>query len=172
MNFSKIVDALDRFRVVLPALVSGLDDKAVRWRPPNGHWSVLEIVCHLMDEEVEDFRKRVELTLRDPAEPWPPIDPEGVAVSRAYNEQQMDEVLQRFLDEREKSVRWLRELENPDWDHAYEHPRFGPIQAGEVLAAWAAHDQLHVRQIAKRLFEMCQQDAEPYGVHYAGDWRA
>ncbi|MGI9516640.1 MAG: DinB family protein, partial [Pirellulaceae bacterium] len=171
-NFPQLVDALDRFQTVLPALVAGLDDEAVRWRPPTGHWSILEIVCHLADEEIEDFRKRVELTLRDPAQAWPPIDPEGVAVSRAYNEQQLDEVLQRFVDERQQSVRWLRGLDKPDWDHAYNHPKFGPIQAGEVLAAWAAHDQLHARQIAKRLFELCQHYADPYGVSYAGDWTA
>lgn len=172
MKLERLIDSLERFQHVLPALVKGLDDETVRWRPASGNWSIVEIVCHLADEEVEDFRTRVQMTLEDPTREWPSIDPEGVALSRDYANANLDEVLERFLVERTNSVQWLRQLKDPDWELANVHPKFGPIRAGEVMAAWVAHDQLHTRQIAKRLFEVCQRDASPFGVAYAGDLTA
>jgi hypothetical protein len=172
MNFPRLVDSLDRFQHVLPALLEGLDRETVTWKPPSGNWSILEIVCHLADEEVEDFRIRVRLTLEDPDQEWPPIDPEGVAVSRQYQSADLQRALQRFLKERARSLEWLRSLQQPDWQRTRQHPRFGPIRAGEILAAWVAHDHLHTRQIVKRLFEISSRDAEPFSVRYAGQWTA
>jgi hypothetical protein len=39
-----------------------------------------------------------------------------------------------------------------------------------LLASWAAHDALHLRQIARRLHGLAARDAGPYGVAYAGEW--
>ena len=170
MNFERLVDSLERFLTTLPALVADLDQQTLRWKPKSENWSVLEIVCHLADEEVEDFRKRVQMTLEDSSQDWPSIDPEGVADSRNYNQQNIDEVLARFVKERKASVAWLRTLESPNWNATYDHPTFRPIQAGEVMAAWVAHDHLHTRQIAKRLFELSTVDGQPFSTRYAGDW--
>ena len=172
MNFRLLIESMERFQNVLPALLSDLSEDSIRWKPRNGNWSILEIVCHLADEEVEDFRTRVRMTLENPMDEWPAIDPEGIAISRNYQDAEIGNVLDRFVRERSNSIIWLRDLKNPDWNLAYQHPRFGSIQAGEVLAAWAAHDHLHTRQITKRLFEISSRDAEPYGVQYAGEWSA
>jgi hypothetical protein len=152
--------------------VGGLAAADARWRPDEGGWSILEIVTHLADEEVEDFRRRVELTLRDPEAPWPPIDPEGWAVERRYNEGSLAEAVGRFVAARRESVRWLRGLERPDWSTAHRHPKLGPLRAGEIFTAWVAHDALHLRQIAKRLFQMAQRDGGEYEPAYAGTWTA
>jgi len=163
---------MERFQHVLPALLNGLDPESIAWKPPSGNWSILEIVCHLADEEVEDFRIRVRMTLENHQDAWPTIDPEAVAVSRHYQDSNIDDVLARFLDERAESVKWLKSLHDPDWFQKYQHPKFGPIQVGDVMSAWVAHDLLHTRQITKRLFEMSARDGEPFGVRYAGEWTA
>ena len=169
MDLQQHIRSLKRFQTVLPALLNGLSEEQLRWKPESGNWSILEIVCHLADEEVEDFRQRVKLTLESPGSDWPPIDPEGVAVSRKYNQQDFAETLQRFLDERAKSVEWLESLpENTDWNRSYEHPT-GTLRAGDVLSGWVAHDHLHTRQIAKRLYEMTEQASRPYLTKYGGD---
>jgi len=79
-----------------------------------------------------------------------------------------------FAREREASLLWLRSLGNVDWKIAYIHPKVGPVTAGELLVSWAAHDALHVRQIAKRMFELAARDGEPEGfsTRYAGEWSA
>ena len=171
-NFQKLIDSLSRFGKLLPAVVADIPDEDAKWKPGEGGWSILEVVCHLADEEVDDFRKRVQMTLSDPSKDWPPIDPEGVALERKYNEQNLMEVAERFSTERHASVDWLRTVQNPDWELAYEHPKWGPIKAGQVMVSWAAHDQLHLRQIAKRMFELAGRDGAPYSTSYAGDWKA
>jgi len=167
-NFKAAVDRMASFPRTLKTLVDGLPASDLRWKPPSGAWSVLEILCHLADEEVADFRPRVERTLA--GRNWDPIDPEGWVHERHYNGQSPDEVLARFAVEREKSVTWLKSLTAPDWDAVHEHPALGSISAGDVMASWCAHDALHLRQIAKRLFELANRDGSPYLTGYAGSW--
>lgn len=170
MDAPALIARLEAFAATLPAAVGGLTAEAARRKPPSGAWSVLEIVNHLADEEVLDFRTRVELTLRDPSLLWPPIDPPAWAVERRYNERDLGESVARFAQERRVSVAWLRSLVNPDWSRAYQHPKAGPLAAGDLLASWAAHDALHLRQIAKRLYELAERDGGGARVGYAGNW--
>jgi len=170
MNTAAVIAGMERFPVGLAALIGRRSGDDVRWRPASGAWSILEIVNHLADEEVEDFRRRLELTLADPTQAWPGIDPEAAARQREYNAHDFDESLERFAAERERSIQWLRSLDTPDWEAAHQHPSLNAIRAGDLLTAWSAHDALHLRQIAKRLFELAQRDAGAYSTEYAGAW--
>ncbi len=170
MNFTAIVNRLEQLGEILPVLVAGVSDDDARWRPESGNWSVLEIVCHLADEEVEDFRARTKMTLENPRQAWPSIEPERTAIERDYNAQDLRTATETFVKERKRSVEWLRSLENPEWETAYHHPQAGLVAAGQLLASWVAHDQLHLRQIAKRFYELSGRDAAPYKNDYAGAW--
>lgn len=154
--------------VALTALVSDLDPDSARWRPDPGAWSVLEIVNHLADEEAEDFRTRLLSTLADPGRPWPPIDPTGWARERGYQERDLGASLDRFRRERDVSLTALAELSAPDWSRAYDHPLLGPLSAADLLVSWHAHDLLHLRQIASRLFALGADSAG--SPRYAGEW--
>jgi hypothetical protein len=149
-------------------LVSGLPEDTVRWKPAPNRWSVLEVLGHLLDEEREDFRRRVDLTLHQPGAPWPPIDPEGWVAERRYNEQDPARVLGDFLEERRRSVAWLGTLRDPDWTLAFQHPKAGPLRAGDVMVSWLAHDTLHLRQMAGVLTEHTSAGAAPFSTRYAG----
>jgi hypothetical protein len=180
MNADKLIASLERFGAILPIVVRDVPLEDAQWRPPSPdpHWSILEIVRHLVDEEVEDFRTRLRLTLQEPQSQWRSIDPEGWAVHRKYNESRLDEATERFATERGTSVKWLRGLLSAapsgriDWSSAHVHPKFGPIHGGDLLAAWAAHDELHLRQIDKRLFQLATRDGGNFSVRYAGEWGA
>ncbi len=172
MNLNAIVSRMRGFPAVIEGLAGGLSIEYARWRPSDGAWSVLEIVNHLADEEAEDFRLRLQSTLADASKAWPGIDPEGVASKREYNKRELGESLARFRAEREASIAWLETLGSPDWRVAHRHPKLGEMSAGVLLASWAAHDALHVRQIAKRLFQLVERDAAGFSTRYAGEWRA
>jgi hypothetical protein len=172
MLADNLISSLGRFPTILRAVVDGATVERSHWKPAGGQWSIVEIVTHLADEEAEDFRSRLQLTLDDPAQPWPSIDPEGWAVERSYNSNQLEEVLDRFVSERENSMKWLSTLERVDWSATHSHPTLGQIRSGDLLAAWASHDMLHLRQIVKRLFESMQEDAGEYESRYAGTWKA
>ncbi|MEM7455619.1 MAG: DinB family protein [Planctomycetota bacterium] len=172
MNIQKLIESMDRFQTILPVLLRELPIEDLRWKPESGNWSILEVLCHLHDEEKDDFRPRVQSILTDPSLPLVPWDPEGTAISRRYNEQDPESELNAFLAERRTSLEYLRGLERPDWSLAFDHPKFGPLTAGMVMAGWAAHDQMHLRQITKRLFEMNQRDCAPFVTDYGGEWKA
>ena len=84
------------------------------------------------------------------------------------SEEQVDTA---FAKARADNIAWLDAvLADADFAKAYAHPKFGPLQAGMLLASWAAHDALHVRQIARRLHGLAARDAGAFGVAYAGEW--
>ncbi len=172
MDFPYLVDSLELTGAKLCAMADGLSDEQFRWKPADGAWSILEIMAHLADEEEQDFRYRLRSTLSNPSEPWPQIDPASWAVDRSYNEADPQEVLQRFRASRAESIQWLRSLQEPDLSTAYQHPKVGPVYAGELLASWAAHDCLHLRQVAKRMYQMVSAAAGEYDIAYAGVWSA
>jgi len=165
-----LIDRLESMPGVLRSLAGLIGTNDARWRPDPASWSTLEIVCHLVDEEKDDFRARLRSTLEDPTRDWAPIDPEGWVEQRGYAEHHLDERLDRFEYERGVSVVWLRSLESPDWSSERVHPRFGSMKAGDLLASWAAHDALHLRQLSRRVYQLTQRDAGPFGCGYAGSW--
>lgn len=170
MDSQPLIDRMARFPGALEALLAGAPPEDARWKPSPRDWSLLEIVCHLCDEEAEDFRTRLRITIASPEEPWPGIDPERAVVERRCNERDLHERLDHFAQERRASIGWLRSLPRPDWSVAHEHPKLGPIRAGDLLLAWAAHDALHLRQVARRLHQLAQRDAPGFRAGYAGQW--
>lgn len=152
------------------ALVVGLADAAWRWRPADGGWTLLEIVHHLRDEEHEDFPLRLRLTLEDPTQPWPPIDPPSWVNERAYNEADPAAVLHEFTVARESNLVWLKGLEEPVWENTYDHPLAGPLSARRLVRNWRAHDLLHLRQLLRRRWQLLERDCEPGELDYAGSW--
>ena len=170
MDLEKIIRSLAANGRIFAAMLAEVSDEDAAWKPESGNWSILEIVCHLVDEEVSDFRTRVRMTLDDPSQPWPHIDPEGWAIERAYQEQNFRKKVSEFTDERSDSIVWLRSLQDPNWENTYRHPQIGPLRAGDIMASWAAHDLLHQRQLSKRLFELNERNVGIYNVDYAGSW--
>ena len=164
-------DRLAAFPPVLRAAAMAAAPEDARWKPAPGDWSILEVCCHMLDEEREDFVVRIASTLRDPAAPWPRLELEGVAERRRYSERDLADTLRAFEERRAANLAWLdSELGAADFSRAYQHPKFGALHAGMLLASWAAHDALHLRQVAKRLHGLAARDAGPYGVRYAGEW--
>ncbi len=153
----------------IQALLQGISDEQARWRPDPDSWSMLEVINHLLDEERQDFRIRLDYTLHRPGEPWPPIDPGGWVTERQYNRQDPEASLTAFLSEREASIAWLRGLSNPDWDTTSEAP-WGPIRAGDLFASWVAHDLLHMRQLVELHWAYTTANLAPYRPDYAGEW--
>ncbi len=151
-------------------LCAGVSDMQARWRPDAVSWSVLEVINHLADEESADFRTRLECILHRPGEPWPPIDPGAWVLERRYNQRDLAESLQRFSAARKESLAWLRGLGKPDLSTAVTTPWGAQFHAGDMLAAWVAHDLLHLRQLIELHYAWTVRQMQPWSVVYAGDW--
>ena len=154
----------------IEVLVTGVSEVQARWKPDPATWSILEVVNHLLDEEREDFRVRIDFTLHRPGAKWPPIDPAGWVTQRRYNARDLQQSLASFLEERQASVNWLLHLPSPDWNQAEIAPWGDPFPAGNLLAAWVAHDLLHLRQLVELHWAWTTTRLAPWNVQYAGDW--
>ena len=144
-------------------------DDFIRWKPFPEKWCLLEILCHLIDEEKEDFRTRVKFALENtPGQP-PAIDPTGWVLSRNYIHQNYAEKCVEFLSERNLSTIWLNSLPEGNWTSFFIHPKFGKFTAHYLLSNWLAHDFLHIRQIIKLKYDYLAQKCGE-NSKYAGEW--
>lgn len=153
----------------IKALIAGVTNTEARYKSGAKTWSILEVINHLYDEERFDFRVRLDIILNHPAENWPPIAPTAWVTQHKYNRRDLQASLADYLGERRRSVRWLRSLGTVDWNTRYA--RAGrSIRAGDMFAAWVAHDGLHIRQLNELHRLLLERAAKPYRPGYAGEW--
>jgi len=164
-----IINQLEQNKVTFQELLRHVPDQAITWKPKPDKWCLLEVICHLRDEEVEDFRIRTQYVLEDPTKSLPKIDPVAWVTERNYVNQDFQAVLIEFLKRRTESIQWLRSLKNPSWENAYQHPKMGPLTAQFFLTNWLAHDYLHFRQITRLKYEYLDQKSAE-SLDYAGGW--
>ncbi len=169
MDQAYCIAQLARHRDVFKQIFSGLTKEDLRWKPAPEKWCLLEVLCHLHDEEREDFRARLKHVLETPDQVMPKIDPVAWVTERKYMEQDSAVMLEKFLAERDRSVEWLRGLKDAKWTNAYMHPTVGPVSCDLLLVNWVAHDLLHFRQITRLRYEQLRTiTIEP--LDYAGAW--
>ena len=154
---------------MIRALLLGITQDDAQVKPNPESWSILEVICHLYDEEREDFREHVDYILHRQNEEWHGIDPQGWVTERNYNEQNFAEMQKKFFAERKQSLDWLMEMSNADWDTIFTS-QYGSTTAGEMFACWVAHDNLHVRQLVELRRVKIENITKPYNLEYAGDW--
>lgn len=169
MNNNHIIKRLEVNKVIFETLLNEKKENEYLWRPNPQKWCLLEIICHLFDEEREDFRTRVKLVLEGTTKELPQFNPEGWVLEHNYLGQNYDEKVVDFLNEREKSIIWLSSLENANWDNEFIHPKRGAMSAKLFLTNWVAHDYLHIRQIIKYQYQYLKEQTH-IDLQYAGNW--
>ncbi|MBP1772651.1 MAG: hypothetical protein H6P99_1814 [Holophagaceae bacterium] len=169
MEFHRFYQELQCSTEMIRALLAGVEPEAARLKPEPASWSMLEVVCHLVDTEREDFREHLDFILHRRHETWHEIDTEVLAVERNYNGQDFAEMQATFFAEREKSFAWLSGLRDPQWENTTT-TKYRTISAGEMFACWVAHDNLHLRQLVKLRRLRLEHMTKPYHLDYAGKW--
>lgn len=75
MKISLIIKKLAVNQAVFQHLFAALSKAEILWRPYPEHWCLLEILCHLHDNEHEDFKIRIQSVLENPTNPFISIEP-------------------------------------------------------------------------------------------------
>ena len=169
MEFNTLYQELQHSTGMIRALLTGITQEDAQLRATPESWSILEVLCHLYDEEREDFREHLDYILHRTNEEWAPFDPQGWVTERNYNQQDFFAMQEKFFSEREKSLEWLKGLSGANWDTTHS-AAFGSLQAGDMLASWVAHDNLHIRQLVELRRARLESITKPFSVAYAGDW--
>lgn len=156
---------LRRTPLVLDVLLRGLPDAWVRENEGPETWSSFDVVGHLIEAEETNWTPRARhLLAHGESAAFPPFDRFGfVEKSKGKS---MAEMLDIFGEARARSLRELDELRllPGDLRRTGQHPDFGPVTLGELLATWAIHDLNHLGQIVDVL---ARQHTEA-----VGPWRA
>lgn len=169
MDFETLYHDLAHGADIIRALVLGVTQDEAQVKPMPEVWSILEVIGHLIDEERDDFRLRVDYLLNRPGEIWPPIHPGAWVTEREYNERDFEQSLNEFLAERRKSLDFLKGLDSANWDTS-TMTEYGERKAGGLLSSWVAHDNLHMRQLVELRRFRLEKLTAPYDIGYAGDW--
>src|SRR5262245_61010592 len=169
MEFKTLYQELAQSTEMIRALLAGIRQEEAQFKPSPGRWSILEVVCHLYDEEREDFREHLNFILHRQYEEWHPISPFAWVKLRKYNEQNFKIMQRKFFDERARSLAWLKTLKKANWKKTYTS-KFGSMKAGDMFSAWVAHDNLHARQLVELRRAHIEKISKPYKIRYAGDW--
>lgn len=164
-----IIEQLHQNKTVFYNLLKDIKEDMFLWKQTPEKWCLLEIVCHLYDEEREDFKFRTKWVLEQPNETPPQFNPVVWVTERNYIGQDYNTMLNKFIEEREQSIKWLKSLENPKWNNSYIHSKLGKLSAKFFLTNWLAHDYLHIRQITKLKFDYLKHQSGE-NLDYAGIW--
>lgn len=169
MKFETLYQELQNSTEMIRTLLSGVTQGESQVKPSPESWSILEVVCHLYDEEREDFREHLDFILHRQNEEYHVINPQAWITERKYNQQEFVAMQEKFFAERRKSLAWLEEISDSDWDITYTS-KFGSVSAGEMFSCWVAHDNLHIRQFVELRRARIETITKPYPIEYAGDW--
>ena len=169
MSRKLIIDKLASNANVFIGLLANCSKEEYVWKSAPDKWCLLEVACHLLDEEKEDFRARCKHIIENPELEMPSINPILWATEREYMKKDFERVLTTFIEERTRSVAWLQTVPDNKWLNEYQHPKVGAISAELILDNWLAHDYLHMRQILNVKY-LYLKNITKQKLDYAGDW--
>jgi len=160
---------LEKNKNIIYNLLSGSSKEEYLWKQADDKWNLLTIICHLYDEEREDFRTRFKNVIETPDKKPPQFDPLAWITAREYTKQNFEEKLALFLLERDKSIAYLNGLKKPNLTQGYQYKEYGMIDGTFFLANWLAHDYLHIKQITRLKYDYVAKLSKRK-IDYAGTW--
>jgi hypothetical protein len=158
---------LARLPAAIDALLSDVEDGVWRARPAPTEWSPLEIVCHLRDEETEDFGARVRVVV-DGGAAFAPIDPERWARERDYRADDPRAAAAALKQRRRDTLAYLALVDPARLRCVVDQPRLGTMSGMDLVAAWVTHDRLHLAQLMAALARIGADRWAPLRTEYAG----
>lgn len=149
-NVSSVIDALERApRIVVP-LVREMPASMLKRRPASGKWSAHEHACHLAVVH-RLFVERLDDLLSTPAPVITPYDPGRDDPDDALMALDLEESLQRYVDDRARLVTRLRQLSDADWQRTAEHGEYSRYSVFIMFRHLALHDFFHAYRIEELL---------------------
>lgn len=143
-----IAKRLQTTPAVLTAMLSGLDDDLLRWRPAPNEWCIKEVVGHLLEMDTLAFADRIRLILTEDVPEIPSLDVDQIAAEREDDKRPITELLTTFTQEREKAVEFLNQLSPEHLDRTGTFPVNRHFRASDFLYEWSYHDHEHIKQIS------------------------
>jgi hypothetical protein len=144
------LSVLERTPAVLDALLRDLPDGWTAVNEGGESWTAFDNVGHLVSGELHDWMARLRIILAQaPDRRFAPFN--RTAMLERDRGVLLPALLDRFAELRRANLVELRALNLTDAQLRLtgEHPAFGTVTAGQLLATWVVHDLGHIAQIAR-----------------------
>lgn len=169
-NFSEFVTNFDHFVTDVPmsplnsamidpqfrgnigalyGMLSEVQDHFWEQRPDPDEWSIMQILCHLLDSEDNNERPRLEKILNEDnpfiAEQMPPGPDIPICSDDGWT------VAEQVKASRAITRQFIAQLDADDWKRPARHSIFGLTTLLEMAYFTAQHDRLHLNQLCQTL---------------------
>jgi hypothetical protein len=151
----------------LRALLADLPERWVRITEDEEAWSPYDVVGHLIHGERTNWLPRARHILAGERRPFPPFD--RTAQFADSQGKSIGELLTTFAELRRENLATLAgmELTNADLSRTGQHPDFGEVSLGQLLATWAVHDLNHLGQIVQTMAKGVGNTVGPWRAYLA-----
>src|SRR6267143_2168406 len=148
-EFKKHLDAAEKSPKEIAAVVSGLPEKVLRYKPSPEKWCVLEILAHLADIEIV-YGYRLRQMLADEKPVIAPMDQNAWARNLGYLETPAPELVAAYGLNRHHNLRLLRRLKLADLAKSAFHPEYQKdVTVAEMVEKMSGHGANHLEQIER-----------------------
>ena len=146
-EFKKHLDAAEKSPKEIAVAVSGLPEKALRYKPSPDKWCVLEVLGHLADVEII-YGYRLRQMLADTNPVIAPIDQDAWARNLNYLGSPPAELVAFYGLGRHHNLRLLRGLSLCDLSKSAFHPETKrEVTVADLVERISAHGAAHLQQI-------------------------
>ena len=140
-------------KIIQNLLATVSQEDATTYRDPHDGetgWTIVEVVCHLRDFETV-MRERADLMQNEENPHFPMWYHEPLVQERAYNQQNLQEVLQGLAKSRKALQEYFTMLPADKWEHTAVHPEYGDYTVTDLAMQVGTHDVTHLEQITQIL---------------------
>jgi hypothetical protein len=134
----------------LERAIEAVPEAARAWRPGPGKWTAHEVVCHCADSEMHSALRIRTLLIED----RPTIrgyDQDAWAIGLDYAGHPLAVALAAVRAARNHTVPLLRKIPAAAWSRTGTHSESGAYGCEIWLQTYAAHLEIHARQIERNL---------------------
>jgi len=172
LPFADVRASLAQGPRIVEGLIAAAPRDALDWREASGAWTPIEVLAHLADGEITDWMPRVERIVSGGGR-FAPYDREGGF--ERYRGWTAEALVGEFGQLRRANLDRLDQLDltAPHLGLTGEHPEFGTVTLGQLLATWAAHDMAHVAQLSRILARAFGRHVGPWTRYFSllKDWQ-
>jgi len=137
------IEFLEETPARLGALLAGLSQTQLRFKPKADVFSLTENVLHLRDIEVEGYARRLRRILAEETPVLPDINGARLSIERRYNDQPLAPALAQFTTSRRENVAVLRGITAEDLARTADMEAVGRITLAQLIQMWQEHDAAH-----------------------------
>lgn len=165
LHIKDAVAILERTPAAISALLDGVPDTWARATEGEGTWSPYDVVGHLVHGERTDWLPRARHILSGESRPFAPFD--RTAQFTESEGKSLGALLATFTELRGRNVAALLEMNLSESDLARtgQHPDFGEVTLGQLLATWVVHDLDHVAQISRTMAKVYTDAVGPWQAY-------